>query len=132
MSKENVEASRRVWDRFLAGDIPGTLTFLDPKVEVYDVPELPGARVYHGHKGWLEQIATFREAFEDIDYRVLEHIDCGESVVTVVEASGTGTGSGITGTVTYAQLERWRDGKVVSIRYFTSREAALEAAGQRE
>ena len=77
-------------------------------------------------------IAKFREAFEQIDYRVLEHIDCGENVVTVVEATGTGTGSGVEGTVTYAQVETWRDGKIMSIRYFTSKEAALEAAGLRE
>jgi hypothetical protein len=31
--------------------------------------------------------------------------------------------------MTYAQLEAWREGKVVSIRYFMNREAALEAAG---
>src|SRR3954463_2487418 len=129
MSQENVESSRRVWDRFLAGDTPGSLAFLDAEVEVHDVPELPGASVYHGHAGYLEQIAKFREAFEQIDYRVLEHVDCGENVVTLVEATGTGTGSGVEGTVTYAQVETWRDGKVMSIRYFTSKEAALEAAG---
>lgn len=132
MSEENVESSRRLWDRFMTGDTPGVLASMDTDVEVHDVPELPGAGVYHGHAGWQEQIAKFREAFEQMDYRVLEHIDCGESVVTVIEATATGTGSGITGTVTYAQVETWRSGKVVSIRYFTSKEAALEAAGLAE
>ena len=51
-------------------------------------------------------------------------------MVTVIEATATGTGSGITGTANYAQVEAWRDGKVVSIRYFASKEAALEAAGR--
>ena len=67
-----------------------------------------------------------------MDYRVLEHIERGERVVTVIEATATGTASGIAGGLTYAQLETWRDGKVVSIRYFTSKEAALEAAGLSE
>jgi ketosteroid isomerase-like protein len=132
MSKENIESSRRIWHRFLAGDVPGTLALLDAEVEVHDVPELPGGSVYHGHSGYLEQITKFREAFEQMDYRVLEHIDCGRNVVTVTEATGTATVSGITGTATYAQVETWRDGKVVSIRYFLSKEAALEAAGLRE
>ena len=132
MSQENVESSRQVWERFLAGDTPGVLARLDPEVEVYDPPDLPGAGVYHGHAGWTEQIAKFREAFDQFDYKVLEHIDCGESVVTVVEASATGSGSGISGTVTYAEVETWRNGKVVSIRYFTGKQAALEAAGLRE
>jgi ketosteroid isomerase-like protein len=132
MSQENVESSRRLWDRFLAGDTPGVLAGLDPEIEVHDPPELPGATVYRGHAGWQEQSAKFREAFEQIDYRVLEHVDCGENVITVVEATGTGTGSGVTGTVSYAQVETWRDGKVVLMRYFTSKPAAREAAGLSE
>jgi ketosteroid isomerase-like protein len=132
MSQENVEASRQVWERFLVGDTPGVLACLDSNVEVYDPPDLPGAGVYHGHAGWTKQITKFREAFDQFDYKVLEHIDCGESVVTVVEASATGTGSGISGTVTYAQVETWRDDKVVSIRYFTGKQTALEAVGLSE
>ena len=33
MSQENVEASRRMWDRFLADDMPGDLAFLDAEIE---------------------------------------------------------------------------------------------------
>jgi ketosteroid isomerase-like protein len=62
-------------------------------------------------------------------YRVLELVDCGDDVVAVIEATGTGTRSGVTGTVSCGQLETWRDGKVTKIRYFTSKEAAREAAG---
>ena len=53
-------------------------------------------------------------------------------MVTVIEASTEGVGSGIPGSWTYAQLEQWRDGKVVSIHYFRTREAALEAAESAE
>ena len=124
-----MQASRQLWDRFLAVDTAAVLDLLDPEIEVREDPELPGASVYHGHGGWSEQIAKFRELFPEIEYRVLDHIDCGEDVLTVVEASSTGAGSGIPMTVTYAELERWRDGKVVLIRYFGSRQAAVEAAG---
>ena len=103
MSEENLEASRCVWDRFVSGDTDGVLAFLDADVEVHDAPELPGASVYHGHAGWLEQIAKFRELFSQMDYTVLEHIERGERVVTVIEGSATGTASGIAGGLTYAQ-----------------------------
>ena len=132
MSQENVEASRRVWDRFLAGDIPGTLAFMDPEIEVHDVPQMPDASVYRGHAGWQEQIAKFNEAFTDLTYELLESVDCGENVVSVIHASGIATSGGIPGDVAYAQVETWREGTIVSIRYFMSREDALEAVRLRE
>jgi ketosteroid isomerase-like protein len=132
MSQENLEASKRAWERFLAGDMDGALAHLDPEVEVHDPPELPDSRVYRGHEGYLEQIEKFREAFSDIDYEVLESLEAGDKVVHVVRATGVGTGSGVGGEVTYAQVETWRDGKAVRYQYFLSSEAALEAAGLSE
>jgi ketosteroid isomerase-like protein len=128
MSQQNIDGSRLVWIRFVAGDTAGVLALLHEDVVVHDVPELPGAGVHHGHDGFLEQIAGFREAFADMDYRVLERIDCGEQVVTVIEAGATAAASGIESTFTYAQLETWREGKIASIRYFTEKEGALKAA----
>ena len=127
MSQANVEASRRMWDRFLAGDLPGALAFLDADIEVHDVPQMPDASVQFGHAGWQAQIEKFNEAFTDLAYELLESIDCGENVVSVVHASGTATSSGIPGDATYAQVETWRDGKIVSIRYFMSKQDALAA-----
>ena len=129
MSQENVEASRLMWDRFLGADIPGALAFLDPEIEIHDVPQMPDARVHRGHAGWQAQIDKFNEAFTDITYELQESIDCGEHVVSVVHASGTATSSGIPGDTTYAQVETWREGRVVSMRYFMSKEDALEAVG---
>jgi ketosteroid isomerase-like protein len=129
MSQENIDASRRMWDRFLAGDVAGAVAFLDPYVEIHDVPQMPDASVRVGPAGWLAQIEKFNEAFTDLKYELVESIDLGEDVVSVVDASGTATSSGIPGETTYAQLETWREGRVASIRYFASRQEALEAAG---
>ena len=118
-----------MWDRFLAGDVPGALTFVGANVEVHDVPQMPDARVHVGHTGWRAQIERFNEAFTDLSYELLESIDCGDNVVSVVHASGTATSSGIPGETTYAQVETWRDGRVVSMRYFMSKDDALEAVG---
>jgi uncharacterized protein len=131
MPQENVEASRRVWSRFLADDIPGTLAFLDDEIEVHDVPGLPDAGVYHGHQGYLDQIAKFREAFSEMTYEPLEFIDVGDKVVSVIRATGVAKVGGIEGEATYAQVETWRQGKIVVIQYFLSKNEALEAAGVR-
>jgi ketosteroid isomerase-like protein len=128
MSQENVEASRRSWDRFLADDIPGTLAFLDPEIEVHDVPGLPDASIYHGHRGFLKQIEKFHDAFSEITYEPLEFIDAGDKIVGVIKAKGIAK-TGSEGEVTYGQVESWRDGKIVRIQYFTSKEEALEAVG---
>ena len=129
MSQENVEASRQVWARFLADDIPGTLAFLDDEIEVHDVPGLPDARVYHGHQGWLDQIAKFREAFSEMTYEPLEFIDAGaHKVVDVIRVRGVAKIGGIEGELTVAQVDTWRQGKIVVIQYFLSKADALEAA----
>ena len=133
MSQETVETSQQAWDRFMAGDTPGVFALLDPEVEVHEAPNMPGASVYHGHAGWQAQVDKFKEAFTDLAYERLECIDCGdENVVSVIQASGRAASSGIAGEATYAQVETWRDGKVASIRYFLSRQDALEAVGLRE
>ena len=125
-------SSDRVWDRFLAGDTSGVFALLDPDVDVREPPDLPGVSVTHGHAGWQTQRDKFAEAFTDLAYERDECIDCGDDVVSVIRASGTATSSGITGEVTYAQVETWRAGRAVSIRYFTSRADALKAVGLEE
>ena len=132
MSQENVEASRRAWDRFLADDMPGTLAFLDPEIEVHDVPGLPDASIYHGHQGWLDQIEKFRDAFDEITYEPLEFIDAGDKVLGVISAKGVAKTGGLRAEVTYAQVESWHDGKIAVIQYFASKDQALEAVGLSE
>ena len=128
MSEQNVEASRRLWGHFLAGDTDEVLAYLDEGIVVQEPSEMPGAGTYRGHEGWSEQISRFRELIGGLGYTVLEHVDCGDNVVTVVEATGVGAASGLAGTWSYAQVETWRQGKIVLISYFLSREAAVEAA----
>jgi ketosteroid isomerase-like protein len=132
MSQENVEASRQAWNRFLADDIPGALAFVHAEIEVHDPPGLPDASVYHGHAGYLNQIAKFREAFSEMTYEPLEFIDAGNKVVSVIRATGVAKVGGIEGEMTYGQVETWCDGKIAVIEYFLSKAEALQAAGLSE
>jgi ketosteroid isomerase-like protein len=129
MSQENVESSKRVLALFMAGDTAGVLAMLDPDIEIRETPSLPGASVFHGHAGWQRQLDRFAEAFSEISYEPLEHIDCGDRVLTVIRATGTATSSGIPGEMTYAQVETWRGGKAVLLEYFMNKDEALEAMG---
>jgi ketosteroid isomerase-like protein len=132
MSQQNVEATRRIWERFLAGDTQGMLAFLDPDVEVHDAPGLPDTGVYRGRQGYLAQIQKFRDAFRDIKWEPRTPVDCGDRVLTVVDATGVGKASGISGAASFYELLTWRDGKIVRVDYFRSEEQALEAAGLSE
>jgi ketosteroid isomerase-like protein len=132
MSQENVEATRRIWERFLAGDIPGMLVFLDPDVEIHDAPGFPDGAVYRGHKGYLAQIERFGEAFRDITWEPGASVEYGDRVLSVIHATGVGRASGIKGAASFIELLTWREGKVVRVDYFRNENEALEAAGLRE
>ncbi len=57
-----------------------------------------------------------------------EFIDCGETVIVVVEAQGTGSGSGAAVNQRWVQLATISEGLVRRIEPFTTREEALGAA----
>ena len=107
------------------------LEYIDGEIEVHDPPDFPDATVYRGHKGFLDQIDKFREVFREIEYEPTEFTPHGDQVVVVVNATGVSR-SGISGEMTYAQVEDWRQGKIVRVRYFVSRDQAFEAAGLSE
>ena len=128
VSAETVAAARLQWERFLADDIPGTLAFLDPEVEIHDDPAVPDAGVYRGHAGYLAQIARWREAFDDLAWKPVEIFGRGDKTVAEVQCSGTAKGSHLPGKFTYFEVLTWRDGKVARVDYRLSREGANAAA----
>ena len=138
MSQENVEivrsafaSSRRPDGR--EGDPEAILEFLDPRI-VWEVrSDLPDAASYSGYEGMKRLFATFRDALEDTWYKPLEFIDAGEQIIVPLRWGGRGRGSGVE--VTESE-ETWlftlRSGRIVYVREFSDRSAALEAAGLSE
>jgi ketosteroid isomerase-like protein len=111
----------------------------DPGV-VFDVSRQPltrligGQCVYRGHEGLRAFFRERSEQLKDVEDYYEELIDAGEHVVVVGTLSGRGRASGI-------PIERAnpgagvftiRDGKVVRVVFFATREEALEAAGLSE
>jgi ketosteroid isomerase-like protein len=79
---------------------------------------------------WRDLNDNLGEAFR---VEALEIIDCGDDVVVaVVEAQGTGTGSGAQVRQRWAQLYSVRDGLVARVKPFPDRDAAVRAAGLSE
>ena len=137
MSRENVEVVRHVWDAAARGDAAAVLALYDADV-VWDVSRGPlgglaGSGVYHGHAGLSSFFRSWRQAWDDVDYELDELIDAGEHVITVGRQRGRGRASGI-GFEGAGQSAVWtvRDGKIASVVWYPSREAATEAVGRPE
>jgi ketosteroid isomerase-like protein len=71
--------------------------------------------------------------FDDFRAEAVDLIEAGEDkVIVVVRISGRAKLSGVETDLTYAELWKFRDGKVAWGRQYWTRDQALEAAGLRE
>jgi hypothetical protein len=75
--------------------------------------------------------ADWVDAWGSYVYRVVEHRDLGEWVLTLVDVRAEGRG-GIPLTLRTFELRSIRDGKIAVCRIFVSEQEALEAAGLSE
>ena len=133
MSEENVEVVRRVYEAAAHRDGPTVLEHYDPEVEL-DATRLgvTDSDVYHGHDGLQSLFREFAETFDEIEYSYEELIDAGDQVISIVTRHARGRTSGVEVERPFALLWTLRDGKVVRVVWYLTREDALEAAGLSE
>jgi ketosteroid isomerase-like protein len=138
MSRENVEVVRQVYEAAARRDAASVMSLYDPAIE-WDGSRLawdgvmPGTAHFHGHDQLRELFRLYYEMWERFEDEAEELLDVGEHVISVVKSRGRGRASGaevewsgMTGVWTV------RDGKVLRVVWFPSREEALEAVGLRE
>ena len=132
MSQENVELVRKGFEHFVATGEPAWDT-LHEHVEVRDHDIMDG-REYRGHadvRRWLFE--DWASAWSDFSTEPEELIDVDdERVIGVSRVKATGRSSG-------AELDRQdaivyvvRDGQIVRVDYYNSKQQALEAVGLSE
>jgi ketosteroid isomerase-like protein len=134
MAGEAVEVVRRLYDAVARGDDEEVIALYDPDVE-FDGSRsrwfemFGGDALWSGHEGLREFFRLYYETWERLEHEIDDALEVGDRVVTVVTARGRGRASG-------AEVE-WRgntglftvrDGRIVHIAWFSSREEALEAA----
>ena len=133
MSQENVEIVRRAWEAFIRHDNEAALALYDPEVEIDVRNEARvGAGVYYGVEGVQRWFRDLLSAFGDVGSEVEEWIDADDQVIAVVRSYGRGRRSGVPVDMLEAHLWTVRDGKLVRLRTFATKEAALEASGLSE
>ena len=137
MSQENVDLVRRVYDAVTRRDAETVLALYDPDVE-WDMSRHPygglsDRGVYRGHDGLRRFWREWLEAWENYEDTVHELIDAGALVIAIVTTRARGRASGVVLELTgYAGVWTIRNGKVVRVAWFPSREEAFEAAELRE
>jgi ketosteroid isomerase-like protein len=137
MSRENVEIVRRLYDAIDRGDTTAVLGLYDPEIEWHfarsPFRNLVRHDVYRGRDGLRDFIRErYEDAWESITDELVELIDAGEHVISIVNTQGRGRRSGAQAEKTHAGVWTIRDGKVVQVVWFPGREEALGAAGLSE
>ena len=106
------------------------IEFLDPDIEWHTRPDLPDSGTYRGQDGFRRLISRFEEVMDDIYMEAGDVIDAGEQVIVRLRWGGRGKSSGVE---FEENEETWilavRDGKIVRVDEYATKEAALKAAG---
>lgn len=145
MSQENVDLVRGILGAYAAQDLaafvrntdPAQLKGLiaaiyDPDVEVVWVDTSPDSGPYHGHEGALQAMVDWLDSFDEFHFEPTEFIDAGGDVVVPNYQRGIGKGSGAKVEMTAAWVCSVRDGKIASLREYSSKAKALGAVGLTE
>ena len=131
MSQENVEAVRRMWDAWLAGDVQTALSFVDTDVE-WDGTNLPDGHVARGHEAILDHIRRWADQWDDWTVEVERIVDAGSEQVVLFMRERGRSKSGLEMDERHAELYICRDGKVIRRQGFSDPDQALEAVGLSE
>jgi len=128
MSQENVEVVREVWDAYSRGDYDRIAGFHDPHIVVVTLEE--GA--LYGNNAVLANYERWNEAWEGAETTLEEVIGLGDRVFVATRFHARGRASGVEVDTRLYEVYTVRDGKVLRIDEYATRDEALEAAGLRE
>ena len=132
MSQENVEIVRRAFDAFALQGVEGVIAFAAADAVIHSMPEWPDDAEYRGPEGLRKLAGQWAENFDEFGFDVHDVRDAGDSVVALLEMTGRIKGSGVPIREPIAAVYELTDGLFACTRYFSTWQAALEAAGLSE
>lgn len=131
MAQENVEILSESWDLWVHGDAEGMFERFDPEI-VWDLThfrEWPD-RTYRGIEGVRRFLREWLEVWDAYEVGIDETVAAPDGrVVVLAWQRGKGRHSGLPMEMEWAQIVTVRDGKVMRVENYASRDEALEAAG---
>jgi ketosteroid isomerase-like protein len=133
MSEENVERVRFGFEVFNQGDYDTALEGIEDHVEWHVLEDMPDAQVYRGPSEIRKFWEAWRDMFDEFHVEPEEIIDAGDEIVVMIRVRGRGRESGAeVDTPAFPQVWSFRDGRVINVAMYQSREKALRAAGIEE
>ena len=138
MSEENVDAVRAWVAAINAGDADALIALADPGIDYLPyLAALSGEHgAYSGHPGLRQYVRDLAEAWDWYHVEIDDLHDLGDHVLMEGRLQARGKSSGLDVEEEMAWLHSFREGsgpgRYVRLRFFPSREQALEAAGLSE
>ena len=139
MSEENVALVRRNFEVLNAVDRTGE-EFVDPEevapdlwaglapdFELHGRPDVPDAKTYRGREESKEFWRMLQEVFSELRWEPMEFTDLGQVVVVETRLVARGRGSDLRVEADETDVFWFRDGKVVRVQGFATKEEALAA-----
>jgi len=133
MSQETVEIAKRAVDAFNRGDMDEAFALLDPNVRWTTADDEPDPQTYVGHEGVRQLIASLLQIWEQgFTMKAHEFIDLGDVVVVPFTSHVQARGSGVALDADETHVFTVHDGKILCVREYRTKDAALQALGMRE
>jgi ketosteroid isomerase-like protein len=129
MSQENVEIVRRALDAFNRRDFDAWLEKFDHDVEWYAFPDEPDPGPFRGHEAIRAMVARWMDVLDEFRSEPKEFIAAGDYVLMPARMIGRVQDTEHEVTIDEVYLNKLRDGAIVEVREFRTREEAFEAAG---
>jgi ketosteroid isomerase-like protein len=128
MSQENVEIAGRAVDALQRGDWEACMEVYDPEIEL-DTSRIPDGGVYKGRDQVWAFWARWFGAWDNPRRDLERIIDAGDSVVVLTRMSGRGRTTGAEVSLRAADVQTFRDGKVIRHVSYPDAAEALNALG---
>jgi ketosteroid isomerase-like protein len=125
---EDVRLVREWFEGFERAELG--LHICDPEIEIRNWAEFPITGPYRGHEGVRHWWDDIDEAFDELQWELLDLIDAGDGrVVTIQRFRGRFRLTGLETNFAWGAVITVREGKIASAHGYPSPRRAKEAAG---
>ena len=125
MSAELVQLVEKGYEAWNSGDRGWVLEHMAEDVEWITPPEDPDPGTYRGYEGVEQYWAQWRAAVGQLQFKIEQMIDAGDSVVVIARRQGRGEHSGLQVSDQVIQVFDFEQDKCVRVHEYYDRDAAL-------